>query len=498
MDQTPPPAPSPADVAAIARLDRLFEQQRVAFAAQPAPSAVARELALRRVEDALRARQVDIAAAISADFGHRSAHETRLLEIFTSIEGLRHARRHVAGWMRAQRRAVSLWFQPGSAAVLPQPLGVVGIIVPWNFPIFLAIGPLTAALAAGNRVMIKMSELTPRTGSLLAALLRQLFEEDQVAVVEGGPEVAAAFSRKPWDHLLFTGSTAVGRHVMHAAADNLCPVTLELGGKSPVIIGPAAGPGASAGQPVGFALEAAAASILRGKALNAGQACVAPDYLLLPAAAQDGFVEAARRVVARSYPEFASNPDYTSIVSDRHHARLLALLDDARAKGATIVPLASAPAQAPALPRRIPPTLVLDVHDDMRIMQEEIFGPLLPVVRYGDLTEAIAFVNARPRPLALYVFDRNAAHVARVLRETTAGGVAVNETTVHVGQDDLPFGGVGPSGMGRYHGRAGFETFSNRKGVFEQARWNTLALLDPPWRGARGAWVERLLKRMIG
>jgi coniferyl-aldehyde dehydrogenase len=365
--------------------------------------------------------------------------------------------------------------------VMFQPLGTVGIVVPWNYPVLLAVAPLAGALAAGNRVMVKMSELAPATAALFARLVAERFAADELAVVEGGVPVAQAFVALPFDHLLYTGSTAVGRSVMRAAADNLTPVTLELGGKCPAIVGP------------GYPLAHAAERIVVGKTMNAGQTCIAPDYVLVPAGSERRFLEEAKRVTAACYPDLARSPDYSTIVNTRHFERLLALLEDARAKGAEIVDLA--PDAAPdARTRRLPPAALLGANDAMRVMQEEIFGPLLPVVAYSSLDEAIAYVNARARPLALYVFDRDTANVERVLARTVSGGVTVNDTILHIAQEDLPFGGVGPSGMGRYHGRDGFETFSVRKAVFYQSRLNGAGLFKPPYTERVRALLKLVLR----
>ncbi|MBP5997371.1 MAG: coniferyl aldehyde dehydrogenase [Azonexus sp.] len=464
----------------VATLDAAFARIRQASRADlPVPVAERR----RRLDalEALLHDNIDaLCNAVSADFGQRSQHETRLLEIFPSVEGIRHTRRHLARWSKPQRRPVSLWFQPGRAEVRPQPLGCVGIVTPWNYPIYLAIGPLTAAFAAGNRALVKMSEFTPSTATVLAELARRYFTADELAIVEGDMAVAEAFSRLPFDHLLFTGSTAVGRHVMRAAAEHLTPVTLELGGKSPAIVAP------------DYPLEKAAARILSGKCLNAGQTCIAPDYLFVPAGQEQAFAEAARRVVAKNYPDIARNPDYTAIVNERHYQRLNAYLDDARARGATLLPLAACPPEAAAR-RCLPPTLIFGANDEMRVMQDEIFGPLLPVFTYDRLDDALAFVNSRDRPLALYLFDNDRRRIRHVLDHTIAGGVTINDTILHIAQENLPFGGVGPSGMGHYHGHEGFLTFSKLKPVFYQARINGIGLFNPPY----GKLFERLLKVLL-
>ena len=457
-----------------------FDRQRAAFARDPFPVREVRDARLETLEHLLKDNADAIAAAISQDFGHRAVQETQLLELFPTLQAIRHARKQLKAWMRPRRRGVSMWFKPGRAEVVAQPLGVVGIIVPWNYPVSLAIEPLAAALAAGNRVMLKMSEITPATGALIADLLSRGFGADEVAVIQGDAEVARAFAKLPFDHLLFTGSTRVGTSVMGAAAEHLTPVTLELGGKSPVILGP------------DYPLEHAVARILAGKCLNAGQTCIAPDYVLLPADRIPGFIEQAKREFASSYPDWQHTPDYTAVVNDRHFARLMGYLQEARAKGARIVPLGEG--EPDPKTRRISPTLILDAPDDLRVMQDEIFGPLLPVVPVREVGEAIAYVCARPRPLSLYIFDRDRSRIGRVMRETTSGGVTVNDTLLHYAQPALPFGGVGPSGIGRYHGPEGFDTFSNLKGVFRQSRWNGMGLFKPPYRKRFAVMIQQLLR----
>lgn len=381
--------------------------------------------------------------------------------------------------MRVQRRSTGLWFKPASSRIMPQPLGVVGILVPWNYPLNLAVGPMTAALAAGNRVMLKQSEFTPRFAELFATLVRASFAAEEIAVVNGDAEAAREFSSLPFDHLLFTGSTAVGHHVMRAASENLTPVTLELGGKSPAIIGPGAG------------FEKAVERILVGKTLNAGQTCIAPDYVLVPEGQQQRFIDSARRVFAAMYPDLANNNDYTSIVSPRHFSRLQELAALALQEGASAVPLSD---MAPdAATRRFPPVLLTGVQDSMRVMKEEIFGPILPVMSYGAIDEAIGYVNAHPRPLALYLFEKNRATIDKVMHNTVAGGVSINDTLLHIAQDDLPFGGIGASGMGAYHGEYGFETFSKMKPIFHQSTFNGLGLFKPPY----GKTFELMMKLLV-
>lgn len=461
-----------------------FTRLQLAARGDSNPDRAVRERRLLTLDRLLLDNEPALADAVRRDFGHRSAAETRLLELFPSHAAIGHARRHLRRWMRPRARSVSLWFQPGRAEVRYQPLGAVGIIVPWNYPIFLAAAPLAAALAAGNRALVKMSENTPATASLFAELVARYFADDELSVVEGDVGVAQEFARLPFDHLLFTGSTPVGRQVMRAAADSLTPVTLELGGKSPAIIGPRL---AASGH-FAWAVE----RIIIGKCMNAGQTCIAPDYVLLPAGQEQAFIEHARQVVADCYPAIESNTDYSTIVDQRQFARLCAYVEEARAGNAKIIDLAPG-AVADSATRRLPPLALLELSDSLRVMQEEIFGPLLPVLPYRDLDEAIRLVNSRPRPLALYYFDRENANIERVLNETVAGGVTVNDTILHIAQDDLPFGGVGPSGMGCYHGFAGFETFSVKKAVFRQSRLSAIGLFKPPY----GAVFERLTRILL-
>jgi len=461
---------------ALAALEAVFACQRAAFAAEPMPSEEDRLRWLDALRDVLATHQPALIEAISTDFGHRSADETLLAELMPSLHGIRYACRHLRRWMKPSRRRVGLAFQPASARVVYQPLGVVGIIVPWNYPLYLAIGPLVGALAAGNRVMLKMSESAPATGRLLRDLLGQVFAEHEVAVVLGDVETGKQFTRLPFDHLLFTGSTEVGRQVMQSAAANLTPVTLELGGKSPAIV--------AADVP----LEQAAERIAFGKTLNAGQTCVAPDYVLVPQQRLEAFVEAYRLAVQRFFPQLTDNPDYTSIINERQLLRLEGYLADARARGALLLPLFDE-----GQGRRLPHHILLDVNDDMQVMQDEIFGPLLPVLPYASLDEAIAYVNARPRPLALYFFGYDRAEQQQVLERTHSGGVCLNDTLLHVAQDDLPFGGTGASGMGHYHGHEGFLTFSKAKAVFSKPRFNAARLIYPPYGGR----LQRLIRQLF-
>ncbi|AIS94331.1 coniferyl aldehyde dehydrogenase [Burkholderia thailandensis] len=466
------------DLPGLATLDALLRDQRAAYLRAPYPSWATRADHLRALRKMLLDNRDALAAAIDADFGHRAKEEVLMSEIWLAKEEIDEALKHGKRWIKPKSRAMNKWMRPARAKVMPQPLGVVGIVVPWNYPVLLAAGPLICALAAGNRAIIKMSELTPRTSQLFEELISKTFARDHVAVVNGDAEISAAFSGLPFDHLLFTGSTNVGRHVMRAAAENLTPVTLELGGKSPVIIGPRA------------RFDAAVDAVITGKTLNAGQTCIAPDYVLVPRGKEAEFVARARARMAKLYPNLSTNPDYTSIISERHFARLQRLASDAQQAGAQLHPLTDA-APDPAL-RRLPPVLVTQAPDASQLMQEEIFGPLLPIVPYDTLDDAIAYVNARARPLALYLFDEDRSSVERVMRDTISGGVTVNDTLMHIACGTLPFGGVGASGMGAYHGYDGFVTFSKMKPVLTQPRLNTRAMIAPPY-GKRFAAILKLM-----
>ena len=468
-----------------ASLERLLLVQRSAFEAERYPSVATRRDRLERLRRIVTQHESRFVAAIERDFGHRSAHETRLAELYIVGAEARHAIRRLSRWMKPRRVATPWHLLPASARIMHQPVGVVGIISPWNYPVQLALAPAVAAIAAGNRVMLKPSELTPATSALLAELVSTSFREDEFAVIEGDADIGQAFSALAFDHLFFTGSTAVGRKVAQAAAANLTPVTLELGGKSPAVFDATAD------------FASSVPRLMVGKLLNAGQTCIAPDYALVPAARLDEFIAAATATVHDLYPQVSTNPDYTSIVNARHFARLTGLLDDARSKGARIMPLGEAGARTDTTPRRLVPTLVAGVTDDMAIMREEIFGPLLPIETYSTPDDAIAKINARPHPLALYWFGADRRHCERMLRQTLAGGVTVNDTLWHFAHEGLPFGGVGASGSGQYHGEHGFVTFSKAKPVYAQSRFAPTRLLYPPY-GRVFERVLALLKRRNG
>jgi coniferyl-aldehyde dehydrogenase len=457
---------------------RVFQRQRDAYLAQPFPSLDERRARLRALERVLLENRDAIADAIHRDFGHRASEESLMLEVFTCLSGIRHTLAKLPRWMRPQRRSVSLAFATGRSRLVPQPKGVVGIVSPWNYPLFLTVSPLTSALAAGNRVMIKMASHSQTLCRLLHEKIGAAIPEDVVAILPGVP--ARDFSTLPFDHLLFAGSADAGRTVMRDAAENLTPVTLELGGKSPTIVCD------------DFDVEEAASRILYAKLLNAGQTCLAPDYLFLPEAACERFVAAARRIVPQRYPD-TKDPSYTSIIDEKSYRRLRTTLEDAAAKGANVIPLVPGAAFDDGL-RKVPPHLVLDATDEMTIMREEIFGPLLPVKTYRDLDEVIAYVNGKDRPLGFYVFTNDAKREEKLLEATLSGGVTINNCMLHVAQHDLPFGGIGASGMGQYHGREGFVEFSKLRPVFTHPRFSLLHLFYPPYRPRHRRLLDVLLR----
>ena len=452
------------DSGEIERIRLIHARQRAAFAAHPYPSADERRERLKRLRSAQRQHQDPLAEAMSEDYGGRSQFESKMSDVLGPVLEINHALGHLGRWMRSRRRSTELLFATNRAYVMYQPKGVVGIVAPWNFPVYLALGPLVAALAAGNRAMIKMSEYTPRTTEAVRALVTACFAEDEVAVFGGAVAAGQAFAATAFDHLVFTGSPAVGPQVMRAAAANLTPVTLELGGKSPAIVGPDAD------------LGAAARAIAHGKAFNGGQTCVAPDYALVPRARVEAFAAAVAAAFRGFYPEVRGNADYTSVVNDRQHARLLDLIADARARGATVTVAGTIGPD-----RRLPLHVVTGVRDDMRIAREEIFGPILPLVGYDTVEDALRYVAARPRPLALYPFGLDARTLATVLASTHSGGVTVNDWGWHVFNHDLPFGGTGTSGMGSYHGEEGFRELSHAKAVFRRHRLFPVGLFYPPY-----------------
>lgn len=464
----------------------LLDRQRAAFLAELPVSAAARRDRLMRAKALLLDNRDALARAVSDDFGHRSIEQTLLTDVMASVGPLNHAAKHLDKWMAREKRKLDfpLGLLGAKAWVEYQPKGVVGVIAPWNFPINLTFGPLAGVIAAGNRALVKPSEFTPATSELMAELAGKYFAPDELAFVTGGPDVGKAFTELPFDHLIFTGATSVGKHVMRAAAENLVPVTLELGGKSPTILGRSAD------------IAQATDRVATGKMMNAGQICLAPDYMLVPEEQEAAVVEGLKASAARLYPSLLANPDYTSVVNGRHRERLESYLADAREKGAEVVVVNPANEDFTAQnTHKMPLHIVRHVTDDMKVMQEEIFGPVLPVKTYKRLEDAVDYVNARDRPLGLYYFGQDAAEERRVLDRTISGGVTVNDVIMHIASEDLPFGGVGPSGMGSYHGHDGFKTFSHAKAVYKQPKLDIakLAGFKPPY----GPTTQKTLKQRL-
>ncbi len=471
----------------VQRMAEVLRRQKAANIRDGAPSLEVRIGRLDRAIGILIKHENAIVGALTRDFGARAPAVSGITDIGASLGPLRHAKAHLKSWMKPEKRKTTpaiLGLLGARAEVRFQPKGVIGIISPWNFPVNLTFAPLAGVLAAGNRAMIKPSEFTPATSALMAKMFAEDFDEDEIAVFPGGPEIGQAFSDLAFDHLVFTGATSIARHVMKAAAANLVPVTLELGGKSPVILGKSADYATSA------------ARIMAGKTLNAGQICLAPDYVMAPESELGTFVREATAAVTAMFPTIKDNPDYTAVIAERHFERIKGYVDDARAKGAEIVEINPAGEDfSQQEHRKIPPTLILNPTEEMKVMQEEIFGPVLPVMTYRNVDEAIAYVNAHDRPLGLYYFGDDAAEEARVLANTTSGGVTVNDVIFHVAMEDLPFGGVGPSGMGSYHGVDGFREFSHRKSVYRQLKKDLgpMKALRPPY----GEGVRKFLAAQL-
>lgn len=445
--------------------NRIFNLQKKAYKENPYPSYAERKDNLIKLEKILTDNQVAIAEAISKDYGNRARQETELIELFLSIDGIRYARKKLKKWMKPQRRSVSVWFAGANNKVLPQPKGVVGLIAPWNYPLFLVASPLASILASGNRCMVKMAANSKNLAGLLSSLFSEIFPEETLAILPGVK--AADFTPLRFDHIVFTGSPETGKTIMKTAAENLIPVTLELGGKSPTIIGE------------DFNLKTAAERIMQGKFLNAGQTCVAPDYLYVPESKVQSFIGEAKKSIEKRYSGLESK-DYTSIIDEKSFNRLSGALDDATQKGAVVVPLM----QGEAIDneeRKICPHIVTEVSDEMVLMKDEIFGPILPIKPYKEIDEVLHFINERERPLALYLFTNDRKLQDKVIKNTLSGGVCINETVLHAGQHDMPFGGIGNSGMGHYHGQEGFNEFSKLRPIFKQFKFPALPLLYPPY-----------------
>lgn len=485
MSETISPKAAVTEDMSAQQMQDILSSQKRAYLNDSVVSTALRIDRLERAVNVLKNNQQNFVDAMTADFGHRSEHQSVFTDIASSIGPLRHAQKHLAGWQKKQKRKVT----PGVLALLGakawveyQPLGVVGVISPWNFPVNLTFAPLAGILAAGNRCMIKPSEYTPETSKAMAIALAEEFDADEISVITGGPETGANFSGLAFDHLLFTGATSVAKHVMRAAAANLVPVTLELGGKSPVVI--------SRSAPMATTTDA----LMTGKMLNAGQICLAPDYVFVPEERMGEFVESSKQSVAKMYPTLVDNPDYTSVVNERHFERINNYVEEARGNGVEVVEINPAEEdfrQQPA--NKIPPTLVINPPEDSAIMQEEIFGPVLAVKSYAQLDETISYVNDHDRPLGLYYFGTDQKEVDQVLGETTSGGVTLNDVLMHISQENLPFGGVGPSGTGSYHGEDGFRSFSHTKAVFRQAKFNPAEKL-----GLRPPYGDKLMNLLKG
>jgi len=462
-------------------MQAVLDRQRKAYLAEGEVSNATRVDRIERAIDVLKKNEARFVDAMCEDFGHRSEHQSLFTDVAGSIGPLRHAQANLAKWNKAEKRKVGpfpLNLLGAKARVEFQPLGVVGVISPWNFPVNLTFTPLAGILAAGNRCMIKPSEYTPATSAAMAEGIAAAFDEEEIAVITGGPQTGGDFSGLAFDHMLFTGATGIARHVMRAAAENLVPVTLELGGKSPVVVGRSAD------------MDKTADAIMAGKMLNAGQICLAPDYVFVPTERVREFVESSQRAVAKMFPTLLDNPDYTSVVNERHYERITGYVDEARDKGVEVVEINPANEDFRQQPHhKIPPTLVVDPSDDLAIMQDEIFGPVMPVKSYEQVDETINYINDKPRPLGLYYFGSDDGEQHKVVAHTTSGGVTVNDVVMHVAQEDLPFGGVGPSGMGAYHGHDGFKTFSHAKAIYTQTKLNIAEMA-----GLRPPYGEKLMK----
>jgi len=469
--------PSPQTHMSQSHLHALLSAQKNAYDRQGIPSLEHRLASLNDLFNILKTNQHAIAEAISKDFGHRAQQETQLAELFLCIDGIRYIRKHLKKWMRPQKRSTSIWLLGSGNRVIPQPLGVVGIVVPWNYPLFLCISPLIGALAAGNRCMIKMAANSRHLSQLLKGLFAEKFSADMLTIAHGAK--GTDFSSLAFDHLIFTGSGDSGRQVMRAAANNLTPVTLELGGKSPTIIA------------ADYSITKAAERLLFSKCLNAGQTCVAPDYVFVPEGKIDEFIAASKIIISGRYTNIES-ADYTSIIDDRAYLRLKNTLADAIDQGATATVLVPN-SQANDVTRKFPPTLLTQVKGTMRVMQEEIFGPLLPIMAYQHIDDVLGYINSKDRPLALYLFSNNKQLQDKVINKTRSGGVCLNDAALHVGQNDMPFGGAGESGMGQYHGTEGFMAMSKLRPIFKQARFSPLAMMYPPY----GQKFNRIIKIML-
>lgn len=470
---------TPISAVTSEQLQSLLTTQKQAYLSASVPDANSRILHLKQLKSALLKHQQALIDAMAKDYGQRPENDSLIGDILPCIMNINYTIKRLKKWMKPSRRHAGLLLSPATVRVEYKPLGVIGIMVPWNFPVMLSVGPLITALAAGNRAMLKLSEFTPHTNQVIRQLLASTFEASQVAVVEGEANVAAQFSALAFDHLIFTGSTTVGRHVMRAAADNLTPVTLELGGKSPAIIAP--------DMPISDAVE----RLIYGKCLNAGQICIAPDYVFCPREKVDEFIQHYKAQFSAMYGKSSERKDYTNIINENQHQRLLSWLDDAEKKGAIVTPANDLAIDKNS--RNMATQLVTNVSDDMLIMQQEIFGPILPIIPYDELSDTIAYITQRPRPLALYIMSFDKGTQRYLLDNTHSGGVCINDTIMHVAADDAPFGGIGDSGMGHYHGHEGFLTFSKARTVLSRGKMNTGKLVFPPY----GTWIQNLMIKLF-
>ena len=466
-------------------IQRILDLQRKSYLDEGVVSNATRHDRIERAIAVLKNYEQPFVDAMTADFGHRSEHQSLFTDIASCIGPLRHAQKHLAKWNRSEKRKTGpfpLNILGAKSRVDYQPLGVVGVISPWNFPVNLAFTPLAGILAAGNRTMIKPSEFTPATSELMKEAIASEFDESEIAVITGGPQTGGDFSSMAFDHLLFTGATSIAKHVMRAASENLVPVTLELGGKSPVVVSRSAD------------MDKTADAIMAGKMMNAGQICLAPDYVFVPTEKMKDFVESSRKAVSKMFPTLLDNPDYTSVINDRHFDRINSYVEEAKEKGAEVVEINPADEDFRQQPNnKIAPTLIIDPDESLAVMQEEIFGPVMPVKSYDQVEETIDYINDRDRPLGLYYFGSDDQEESKVVNHTTSGGVTVNDVIMHISQEDLPFGGVGPSGMGSYHGYDGFKTFSHAKAVFKQTKLPVAEMA-----GLRPPYGEKLLKAVRG
>ena len=471
-------APAQDDAASVRSA---FERLQAGYQANVYPSYEERRQLLDKLLEVVLRRREEVAEASVKDWGHRCRVDTLLGDVLTTAGAIKYARKELRSWMKPERRGTSINYRPAHNRVLYQPLGVVGIIAPWNYPFQLCLEPLVFAIAAGNRALVKPSEFTPHTAALVKSILSEVFDDSWVAVVNGASEVAQAMTSLPLNHLMFTGSTRVARMVMKAAAENLVPVTLELGGKSPALLHP------------DYPIDKAVARVVFGKLYNSGQTCVGVDYLLVQKDRVDATVESLQKEIRARYPSIANNPDYSAIATEPHYKRVMGLVESAVQAGAKAIEIKPEAEEIEPASRRIAPTLLTGVTEDMAIMQEEIFGPVLPIVPYEDLSKALSYINARPRPLAFYYFDTDRGRANQVLRSTLSGTACVNDCVLQFVQDDMPFGGVGSSGMGAYHGREGFETFSHKRSVFYQSQINFMGIQAPPYN----AKTEKLLRYLF-